>query len=288
MLLKRIPSRFRLLFGLLSGLLAVGWAGLQLPLAAAPGATTISFSPALAQLPPGQTVPVSITVQNVEKLFGLELDVFFDPSVLVVESIVPGNFIGADFVVEDDVDMSAGKAVLAYTQIGGQPKDGSGVIAVLNVRRANCLGESPLVLENVILSDNNGIAITHTLSAGKTDSGNAAMARRIGGALFHDTDDDGAQGSGDAGVALWPVYAQRYSLAPVGEIYQALTSSEGEYQLTDLACGRYQLWSQNGETRVLTQTVDLPADSDLELPALPLTGTLEYPLPRVFLPGVQR
>ncbi|MCB0116060.1 MAG: cohesin domain-containing protein [Caldilineaceae bacterium] len=285
---KRIAERVSLLFGVFAALMVVGWAGLQSPLDAATSQAEITFSPSLAQLPSAGTMPISITVQNVEDLFGLELDLLFDPSVLIVDSIQPGNFIGADFVVEDDVDMAAGRAVLAYTQIGGQPQSGSGVIAVLNVRRASCLGESPLRLENVILSDNNGVAISHTLATGQTASGAAALERSIAGALFHDADGDGAQGTGDTGLSSWPVYAQRYSLQPVGAVRQALTTQEGAFEIGDLACGRYQMWSLNGETRVLTQTVDVAVDTDLQLPALPITGTLAYPLPQLFLPGIAR
>lgn len=285
---NHVWTRLTLLFGITLALFGLGWWALSAPTAMAQEGVIVTFTPAIANLPVGQSVPVSITVQNVEDLYGLELDIYFDPSILTVESIAPGDFLSADFVVEEEVDADAGGAFLAYTKVGGEPQAGSGVIGVLSVRRTNCLGESPLQLRNVILSDNNGFAISHTLGTGKTSSGIAPTDRSIRGAIYHDVDDDGAQGSADTLVNAWPVYAQRYSLAPVGPIYTALTTPEGEYQLAALACGRYQLWSQNGDSRVLTRTVDLTPGNDLQLPALPLTGTLEYPLQRVYLPGIER
>ena len=254
---------------------------------AADEGTHLVFDPPVLDLP-STSVTVAVRVENVTNLYGLQLEVHFDPAVVTVESIVPGDFLSADFVLKD-IDGDAGWASLAYTQLAPAPeRNGSGAVAVLTLKRTGCAGSSPLKLMNVILSDINGQAISHTLGTGETSSGTAPLNRQISGSIFHDLNEDGLPSVQEPSLAGWPIFLQRQAVDPIGPEYAVVSKAGGAFQFDDLACGRYRLWSQNGETRVLTQTVTLPATVDVELPALPLTGTLDYPASRLFLPVLTR
>ena len=138
------------------------------PVQAAPQYARVVFNPATFTLPPGnETITVAIRVENVEDLYGLELAVLFDPTVVTVESIEPGDFLSADFVVPSSgVDNETGRAFLAYTQLSPAPaRSGSGDVAILTLRRAARSGQPSLQLADVVLSDNNGMVIPHTVPA---------------------------------------------------------------------------------------------------------------------------
>jgi len=278
-LLRRIQSIILVAAGL------VIFAGIALNAAqAAPQSTRVVVTPASVDIGSADTNTVTIRVEEVTKLYGLELAVQYDPTIVKVESIKPGDFLSADFVVEQKVDNDAGRASLAYTQIGHSPRSGSGAVALFTLRKTGCLGQSPLQLSSVILSDNNGNAIPHTLSPGQAQNGVPPANRKLTGSIFYDVNGDGTKGTGEDMLRLWPVYLQRFNLEPAGAQHLALSDQNGVFQIESLSCGRYQLWSQNGSDFVLTQTVDIPASSDVQVPALPITGTLRYPLEQVFLP----
>lgn len=248
--------------------------------------TKIAVSPDIVDLALAETVTMTIRVEGVENLYGLELNIRYDPTIVRVDSIRPGTFLNADFVVEQKINNDTGRSSLAYTQIGHPARSGSGDIAELVLRKTDCLGQSPLQLANVILSDENGNAIPHTLSSGQTQSGSPAAIRRLTGTIFYDSDDDGKKGSGEENLPLWPIYTQRFGVDLTGLQHMALSDQNGAFQFADLACGRYQVWSRNSLSSVLTRTVDLPVSVDLQIPALPLTGTLDYPLDLLFLPAL--
>jgi hypothetical protein len=250
--------------------------------------TQLVFDPPAATLG-ATTVTVAVRVEEVANLYGLQLNVYFDPTVVMVESIAPGDFLSADFVVQKEVDALRGIASLAYTQLAPQTaRSGSGSIAILTLRRTPCAGHSALKLANVILSNRDGQAIAHTLSLGETSSGQAPLERQIRGSLFHDLNEDGLPTEGEPPLVGWPIFVQRLAVDPIGPERVVFSQAGGVYQFEETACGRYQLWSQNGEQRILTRTVDLLATSDLEIPALPVTGTLAYPGSRLFLPALAR
>ncbi|MBX3000924.1 MAG: hypothetical protein KF893_20545 [Caldilineaceae bacterium] len=250
--------------------------------------TQLRFNPATADLSAGAPVTVAIRIEQVESLYGLELELLFDPSVVLVEAIQPGTFLSADFVVRQQVDQPHGRARLAYTQLAPEaPRTGSGDIALVRMRAQACLGESPLQLANVILSDDNGTAIPYTLHMGTTSSGSAPANRQISGSIFHDLDENGQPSAGEMLLGGWPVFLQRLAVEPTGPERVVLSQSDGNFQFTNIPCGRYQLWTQNGEERVLTQTVVLSSTMDVSL-SLPVTGTLTYPWQRLFLPAVTR
>ncbi|MBX3053573.1 MAG: hypothetical protein KF753_19000 [Caldilineaceae bacterium] len=251
---------------------------------ASPLATNVSVKPATLDLTSSAIVTATIWVEDVESLYGLELDIWYDPSVVYVEQIEPGSFLSADFVVEHNVDNSAGHASLAYTQLANSPRTGSGDIAIVRLRKTDCLGQSSLNLTDVILSDQDGKAISHTLVAGRTDSGVAPTIRRLTGSLFHDSNNNGTWDQAEDALTAWPIYLQRFRIPQEETQTFRLTDQTGSFEFSNIACGRYNLWSRNGSATVLTQTVDLPGATDLQLSPLALVGSLQYPLKQLFLP----
>lgn len=178
--------------------------------------TQLVFNPSTIDLP-STSVTVTVHVENVTNLYGLELEILFDPAIVSVESIVPGDFLSADFVVSQKVDASTGKASLAYTQLAPQPgRNGSGEVAMLTLKATSCLGSSPLKLAKVILSDNDGQAISHTVSGGTATSGTAPTNRQISGSIFHDINEDGQPSVGEPLLGGWPIFLQHLSVEPIG------------------------------------------------------------------------
>jgi hypothetical protein len=248
--------------------------------------THIIFEPPLIELS-STPVTVNVKIEDVQDLYGLQLDLYFDPTIVTVESIAPGDFLDAGFVLDPKIDVAAGKAFLAYTQLAPQPaRSGSGTIAVLTLRQTSCAGLSPLKLANVILSDRDGQAIPHTLNIGAADSGVALMDRRISGLIFHDVNEDGIKSPDESGLAMWPVYLQRLAVEPVGAVQMAISGADGVYEVKNLTCGRYQLWSENGTGQVVTRTIDIPSTADLQVADLPMPGPLVSPLQHIFLPSL--
>ncbi|HRJ40258.1 MAG: cohesin domain-containing protein [Caldilineaceae bacterium] len=284
---KRLfPIRSILIFFLVAAALAVLSGSAIKSLKGAIQNTSVVVSPDIVELTSTEAFTATIRVTDVISLYGVELDVRYDPSIVGVESFKPGSFLSADFIVEQTIDNNAGRASLAYTQIGNLPQSGSGDIALLTLRRRDCLGQTPLELIDVILSDHNGKAISYTLGAGQVQSGSPPTNRKVTGSIFHDSNQNGSQDSDEKALELWPVYLQRLGIEPTGAQSMVLSDPQGNFQMESLTCGRHQLWTRNGSTSLLTQTVDIPASTDLQIPALPLTGTLQYPLIRISLPLV--
>ncbi len=258
-----------------------------LPARSAAVEASLHFNPVSTDISSGRSTTITVQIDTVENLYGLELDILFDPTVVMVEKIAPGNFLSADFVAEQKIDNQTGRASLAYTQIAKDAKSGNGTIVVLVVRKTNCLGTSPLKLMDVILSNQNGESIPYApLAAGSVSSGTADANSGVRGTIFHDIDQNGSKNANEPGLIHWPVFVQRLNITPVGLKQMGVSTETGLFQLDQLSCGRYQLWSQNGETRVLTQTLDLSPNTTVNSISLPITGTLDYPLLPLYLPSL--
>ena len=258
------------------------------PVQAADPTTQLGFSPAIIDLTPGKTVTITVRVTDVQTLYGLELNVLYDPQRVTIKSIAPGDFLSDDFVVQRTVDSARGIARLAYTQLSpNQPVNGSGDVAVLVLEPTNCAFGTTLQLGDAVLADNNGTAIPHVKLDGVVQNANTGATGTLAGTIFHDSNQNGSQDGSDLPLESWPAFAQiqRSSDMPQEMI---LSGANGRFQFDNMACGTYALWSKNGLRTTPSQRIPLLAASDVLTVSVPITGTLEYPLSRLFLPGIAR
>lgn len=120
--------------------------GLATPVSVlAQGRTQVYLLPPSDALTTGQPVTIDIIADGVSNLYGAEIHVRFDPTLLRLEDadpqqdgvqLAPGTLLdpGQGFVVANQSDNQAGTAVFAITLVNpAQPVEGSGVIAQLTM-----------------------------------------------------------------------------------------------------------------------------------------------------------
>jgi hypothetical protein len=246
----------------------------------------ISFGSEEIVIQPGETLTVPIQIEDARDLYGFQLRVLFDPLLVNAVRISPGPFLPSALTIPPPtVNQTEGRADLVLTLFSPSlPQSGDGILGYLEISASDCLGISGLAFGEVILADNNGRSLPVTLEGAQVSSGDPALDRTLTGAISHGLEEADPQN----GLALWPIYAQRFSLAPVGPVEMTLSDAQGNFAFTGLSCGQHQLWSQNGSQRVLTQTVAIPATGNALQVTFPLTGTLTDPLQRLYLPSLTR
>jgi len=144
----------------------------------------VRLDPTELSLEPGQTTSVLILVEAAEDVFGLEIHLSFDPSVIRIADadanvpgiqLIPGNFLDPDesFVVADQADNQKGELVYALTLLApAEPVSGDGVIVSFDVRALD-VGTSQLSL-SVILASLNGLSLPVTAEGGRVVVGGDA------------------------------------------------------------------------------------------------------------------
>ncbi|MSP13624.1 MAG: hypothetical protein EXR62_11800 [Chloroflexi bacterium] len=134
-----------------------------------PGSPQVSVQPSAATINAGERVTVEIKVQNVVNLYGVDLELTYDPAILeainadgtLASQVQPGNFPNpaSGFVVRNTVDNSAGHSQYAMTLLSPAPAaNGSGTAFMVYLRGKNG-GASSLLLTRTDLSAPGGIPI---------------------------------------------------------------------------------------------------------------------------------
>jgi hypothetical protein len=118
-------------------------AGLPLASALAAG-TVVQLVPSTQTISVGATTTVALHVADVENLYGYQLEIAFDPTVLEVidadggttgVQVSLGSWLEPDFVFRNKADNSAGTIVLALSQLAPSPAvSGSGDLATITFR----------------------------------------------------------------------------------------------------------------------------------------------------------
>ena len=90
---------------------------------------------------PGERVEVPVEVRDVQDLYGVDLEIRFDPAILAVEDANPdqpgvqpalGTFLDAGLTLFNEVDNDEGLVRFVMTQVNpSEPKSGDGVLLVL-------------------------------------------------------------------------------------------------------------------------------------------------------------
>ncbi|MFQ5855702.1 MAG: LysM peptidoglycan-binding domain-containing protein [Anaerolineae bacterium] len=174
--------------GVLSSLLVLAVVGLMV-ISAASGViaapshqvngTVVSVQPASQTISVGDTTTVDVQIENVSNLFGVDLRLSFDPSIVrVVDSnplvpddqVEPGAFLdisgGKGFIVQNSADNTAGKISYAATLLSpAAPVSGSGQLIRITFEGI-AEGTSAVTLESVLLSDSKAEEIPATKQDG--------------------------------------------------------------------------------------------------------------------------
>lgn len=117
---------------------------------------------------PGARVEIPVEIRNVEGLYAVDLEIRFDPKILVIEDtnadqagVQPalGLFLDAGMTLFNEVDNEAGVVRFVMTQANpSEPKSGDGIILVLYVRGL-AVGESDLEISILELATRMGESI---------------------------------------------------------------------------------------------------------------------------------
>ena len=130
----------------------------------------VNFDPSYLELSPGETVSVDIMIHNVTDLYGFELHLSFDPSVVQIVdrdplkegiNVTPGDFITPDFVPVNACSNITGTIDLSVTQVAREPHSGEGVLASITFM-AVAPGDAAFHFESVLLSNQDGLELEST------------------------------------------------------------------------------------------------------------------------------
>ncbi|MCS7125042.1 MAG: cohesin domain-containing protein [Candidatus Bathyarchaeota archaeon] len=137
--------------------------------------TVVRVEPSTINLPPGSNFVIKVKVENVVNLYGLDIKLRWDPSILgyvrrvvkiPVENYPDGILHEPIMRVKDTVDQNAGTYHVAYASMSpASPFRGSGIVfeITFTVRgQGKCL----LEIYSSKLSDNNAMPIRHTVQNG--------------------------------------------------------------------------------------------------------------------------
>jgi len=125
----------------------------------------VKIVPATSTIQVGETVVVSVTVENVSNLFGAEFHLSFDTSILeVVDAdagtggvqISMGDFLAPDFVAQNLADNATGTVDFAISQMAPHAAvSGSGTLATITFK-GKAAGTASVSFTSVLLADAGG------------------------------------------------------------------------------------------------------------------------------------
>ena len=153
----------------------VAFALCVMPVLAADPVVTLGNGP--LTVAPGQSIPFIVSIFGVQDLYGFDLQLSFDPTVLeVVDSdgstpgiqSAAGSFISPDFVVRNQADNQAGKVEFVVTQLNPRPaRSGNGTLLTVSFRGLVPGKASQVVASKRQLADRNGVLIRATVAPGE-------------------------------------------------------------------------------------------------------------------------
>ena len=164
-------------------LLGVGaWPGA----AAAEEGALVKVDPSEVTVGEGQTAAVSVTVENVKDLYGVEIALRFDPTAVeVVDAdanapgvqVRPGDLLKVDFVARNTVDNDKGEILYVLAQVNPDPPvSGNGTAFTVIFKAKKEGASSPLKITTAKLAAVGGVAIACTSQGGALKVVGAAEA----------------------------------------------------------------------------------------------------------------
>ncbi len=131
----------------------------------------IGLEPSHLELSTGQVVTVQVMIYNVINLYGFELHMGFNPSVMRIldrdasragVNVTLGDFLVPDYVPVNACDNVAGKLDVGVLQLGRVPRSGSGCLITITLEAIGP-GDATLSFNEVKLSDSGGSLIAYEL-----------------------------------------------------------------------------------------------------------------------------
>jgi LysM repeat protein len=114
------------------------------PMEVPAGVTVVGVDPAWQRIGPEGTTEVAIRLENVTRLYGVEVHLTFDPNYLEIQDADPdkpgvqlqaGSFPAPDFLVQNQADNLQGTIDYAVTQLAPrEPVDGGGILTTITVK----------------------------------------------------------------------------------------------------------------------------------------------------------
>ncbi len=137
-----------------------------LPASAQSGSALVRVDPAVLEISPGQTVTLTVVLDDAQDVYGIDVRATFDPQVIEVVDADPakegiqmmaGTFPQPDFVARNVADNEAGTLRYAVTQVNPtEPANGSGTVYSVQLRAKADAGESPFTIGLVEMADRTG------------------------------------------------------------------------------------------------------------------------------------
>ncbi|MFQ6058289.1 MAG: cohesin domain-containing protein [Anaerolineae bacterium] len=149
------------------------------------GHPLVHIEPAVSSPLPGDTFTVTIAIDNVQDLGNFELEMTYYTSVVHVEDVALGDFLGSTgrqvTPLGPEIDNETGLMRFGAFSVGEEPgPTGSGALAIVTLS-AQANGESPLHLQNVQLTNTEAKIIPARLRDGRVS---------VGDCIFGDFDCD--------------------------------------------------------------------------------------------------
>lgn len=164
---------------LLAALLAL------LPLSAYAAGPTVSLSPSPLKVSVGQVVPLAVKIDNVEGLYGFDMQLKFDPSIVEIQDanpgtavieMLPGDFLSYDIALHNEVNNATGATWIVVGQLNpSEAKSGSGTLFTLYVK-GKAAGKSAFEITNAMFANRDGMEISVEQKAGQVEVVSAAAS----------------------------------------------------------------------------------------------------------------
>jgi len=121
---------------------------------AAPDTVVVRVSPADVTVQVNQAFAIELVIENAANVGSYQVDLLFDPDLLMVTDVVPGSFlVGGDRTAVDlgpVIKVERGMIRLGTISYGaGEGASGSGVLATVNFVAGTTPGTSPLTLDEL-------------------------------------------------------------------------------------------------------------------------------------------
>ncbi|HDI12957.1 MAG TPA: hypothetical protein ENF64_02450 [Hadesarchaea archaeon] len=133
--------------------------------------TDVSISPQTSLVENGQSFVVDVSVVQHTPIAGAQFDLSFDPSLLTVDSVEEGNLFkqggASTYFQSGTINNTTGSITgVACVILGPNTVESPGTLATIHLTAKGPAGTSPLTLSNVIVGNENGVAVPISVSNG--------------------------------------------------------------------------------------------------------------------------
>jgi len=131
--------------------------------------TVMKVDPAIKVVAPGGTFSVTVAIENAVDLGAFEFELTYNPSVVQLNSVAQGPFLGSTGRNVSEVGPTFGSGSVTYGAFtfGAEPgPNGDGVLAILTLQ-ATSVGTSTLHLQNIVATDTSAVSLSPSAEDGE-------------------------------------------------------------------------------------------------------------------------